>query len=294
MTRIRTYHELAEIDSDLPSQIAAQADRVSGRLASIGGVTAVMSGKGGVGKSIVTALLATSLAKRGRRVGLLDADLGGPSAARLLGIEPGSLAESSGGIGPAVSGSGVRLMSMALLVEPGRAVRWKDATDAGFAWRGIQERGALREFLSDVEWGELDILLVDLPPGTQRLAELHGLVPDLTGAVAVTIPSSVSGDAVGRSIDLAKSRGLPVIGVIENMSGALCEECGAASSPFAGSAGDDLASGFDVPLLARLPFDPGLGSAASEGTLDGWLDRPGPVAEALLKVADKLARLPRT
>ncbi|WP_419948606.1 ATP-binding protein [Candidatus Palauibacter sp.] len=285
---IRTYHELDEVPSDLPDQIAAQNTRVEARLASVSRVVAVMSGKGGVGKSLISALFATALARRGERVGLLDADLNGPSAARLFGVEPATLVDGPDGLEPAVSASGVRLMSMALLLEPDRALIWKDAADAGFVWRGVQERGAVREFLSDVAWGRLDTLLVDLPPGTQRLMELHGLVPDLTGAVAVTIPSAASRDAVARSLDLAGRRGIPVDGVIENMSGARCGACGALGPLHAGSAGEDLAGRFGAPILARLPFDPELASAADGGTLDAWLAASGPDAAALMEVAGTL------
>ena len=285
---IRTYHEVDEVPSDLPDQIAAQDARVASRLASVQRVVGVMSGKGGVGKSLITALLATAVARRGGRVGLIDADLNGPSAARLLGVRPGRLVDGPDGLEPAVSPTGVRLMSMALLIEPGRTLAWRDAADAGFVWRGVQERGALREFLADVAWGPLDLLLVDLPPGTQRLAELHGLVPELAGAVAVTIPSPAARDSVARSLDLARARELPVLGVIENMSGVLCEACGAATPLHAGDAGRELAQRFEVPLLARLPFDPSLGAAADEGRLDAWWSEADGAAADLAALADRL------
>lgn len=285
---IRTYHEVDEVPSDLPDQIAAQDARVASRLASVRRVVGVMSGKGGVGKSLITALLATAVARRRGRVGLIDADLNGPSAARLLGVRPGRLVDGPDGLEPAVSPTGVRLMSMALLIEPGRTLAWRDAADAGFVWRGVQERGALREFLADVAWGALDLLLVDLPPGTQRLAELHGLVPELAGAVAVTIPSPAARDSVARSLDLAGARGLPVLGVIENMSGVLCEACGAATPLHAGDAGRELAQRFEVPLLARLPFDPSLGAAADEGRLDAWWGEADGAAADLAALADRL------
>ena len=285
---IRTYHEVDEVPSDLPDQIAAQDARVASRLASVRHVVGVMSGKGGVGKSLITALLATAVARRGGRVGLIDADLNGPSAARLLGVRPGRLVDGPDGLEPAVSPTGVRLMSMALLIEPGRTLAWRDAADAGFVWRGVQERGALREFLADVAWGRLDLLLVDLPPGTQRLAELHGLVPELAGAVAVTIPSPAARDSVARSLDLARARELPVLGVIENMSGVLCEACGAHTPLHAGDAGRELAQRFEVPLLARLPFDPSLGAAADEGRLDAWWSEADGAAADLAALADRL------
>ena len=119
---IRTYHEVDEVRSELPDQIAAQDERLAARLASVSRVVAVMSGKGGVGKSLLSALLATALARRGERVGLIDADLNGPSAAGLLGVEPGPLVDGPDGLEPAVSPAGIRLMSMALLLEPDRAL----------------------------------------------------------------------------------------------------------------------------------------------------------------------------
>ena len=289
---IRTYHEVDELRSDLPDQIAAQEECVRARLASVGRVIGVMSGKGGVGKSLISALLATALVRRGDRVGLIDADLNGPSAARLLGVEPGSLVEGPAGLEPPVSPAGVRLMSMALLLEPDRALDWREPVDAGFVWRGAQERGALREFLSDVAWGRLDVLLVDLPPGTQRLAQLHGLVPDLAGAVAITIPSAASRDSVARSLDLARARGLRLLGVVENMSGVHCDACGALSPLHAGGAGEDLARRFETPLLARIPFDRRLGAAADTGRLDAWWAEAGPAAVALAEVADVLRAIP--
>ena len=285
---IRTYHEVDELHSDLPDQIAAQDERVSARLASVARVVAVMSGKGGVGKSLVSALLATAMARRGRRVGLIDADLNGPSVPRLLGIEPGTLVEGPDGLEPPTSPAGVRVMSMGLLLEPERTLAWREPADAGFVWRGAQERGALREFLSDVAWGELDVLLVDLPPGTQRLAELHALIPQLAGVLTVTIPSAASRDSVTRSLDMARTRGLRLLGVIENMSGVLCGACGSLVPLHAGDAGEDLAEGFDVPLLARLPFDPELGAAADGGRLEPWVAGAGPAAEALGRLAEKL------
>ena len=285
---IRTYHEVDELPPDLPDQIAGQEERVFARLASVARVVAVMSGKGGVGKSLVSALLATDLARRGDRVGLIDADLNGPSGPRLLGVEPGTLTEGSDGIEPPTSPSGIRVMSMGLLLDPDRALTWHEPADAGFVWRGAQERGALREFLADVAWGELDILLVDLPPGTQRLAELHALVPELTGVIAVTIPSAASRDAVARSLDLTRARGLGVPAVIENMAGIRCGTCGTLAPLHAGDAGDDLARRFEIPLLARLPFDPALGAAADEGRLEAWLDAGGANTEVVRRIVAAL------
>lgn len=287
--RIRTYHELEENRSDLGDQVAAQDARVADRLASVGAVIAVMSGKGGVGKSLISCLLATAWAREGRAVGLVDADLNGPSAARLLGLDPRPLGEAQDGVEPARTRDGIRLMSMSLLLEEGRALAWHEPDAASFVWRGAQERGALREFLGDVVWGDLEVLLVDLPPVTQRLTDLHELAPGLAGVVAVTIPSAASADAVGRSLDLARSRAIPILGLVENLAGYRCPDCGAVGPLHPGTAGEDLSARSGTPLLGRIPFEPTLGEAAEAGRLGAWLDGAGAPAGAFVALAGRIA-----
>jgi len=267
---IRTYGELGGGGSDLAEQVARQEARVAGRLASIDRVVGVMSGKGGVGKSIVTAAVAATLARAGRRVAVVDADLNGPSVARMLGVTPAPLRVDADGVRPASVGS-LAVMSMGLLVEEDAALAWKEPPGAGFVWRGTQERSALREFLSDVAWGHRDVLLVDLPPGTGRLIDLHELVPGLAGVLAVTIPSGASRDAVARSLELCRRREIPTLGLVENMAGAVCPECGAIAPLHGGDAGAELSRRFDVPLVARVPFDPELDAVAGRGGLSAWL-----------------------
>lgn len=180
-------------------------------------------------------------------------------------------------------------MSMALLLEPDTGLAWRDSADAGFVWRGAQERGALREFISDVCWGELDVLLVDLPPGSQRVAELHGLVPNLAGSLAVTIPSGASRDAVARSLDLARARDLPVRGLVENLAGARCDACDRVSPLYDGEAGRELADQFDVPLLAQIPFDRTLARAGDAGALEPWLESGGSVQDQIRALAETVS-----
>src|SRR5947199_4434729 len=170
---IRTYHELTEPDrSGLGEQIATQRRRLAARLAAVGRVVVVMSGKGGVGKSFVTAHLARALARAGRAVGVLDADLNGPTAPQLLRLPVAGCTSHDGVIEPAVSPEGVRCFSMALLLEDGRPLAFRGPEAESFVWRGTLEAAALREFLADVAWGRLDVLLVDLPPGMQRFGGL--------------------------------------------------------------------------------------------------------------------------
>jgi ATP-binding protein involved in chromosome partitioning len=244
---IRTYHELTEADrSGLPDQIATQRRRVAGRLASVGRVVAVMSGKGGVGKSFVTAHLARALARAGQATGVLDADFNGPTIPQLLNLSVAGCTLHEGAIEPAVSAEGVRCFSMALLLEDGRPLAFRGPETEGHVWRETLEAAALREFLADVAWGALDQLLVDLPPGVQRFQELTELLVAAPAVLAVTIPTPESRDAVRRALRAAVERKATLLGVVENMVG----------GPFAGSAADDLAAEFGVPVLARVGFHP--------------------------------------
>ncbi|HSM07624.1 MAG TPA: P-loop NTPase [Gemmatimonadota bacterium] len=269
----RTYTDLTAPDtSRMVAQVTEQHERVAARLAEVKACVAVMSGKGGVGKSLATAVLAAACARRGLDVGLLDADLVGPSAARMSGVDPSGLVVSEGGVRPVVSGDGVRVMSMDLLLEDGAPLAWREPGSESFVWRGAQERSALREFLADVQWGELDLLLVDLPPGTQRLVDLHELLPRLDGIVVLTIPSGASEAAVTRSMRMAGDRDVPILGVVENMSGYACPDCGETRPLFPGDAGSRLAARHEAPLLGRVPFDPRAAELAESGELAPLLD----------------------
>lgn len=244
---IRTYHELNEPDrSGLAQQIAVQRRRVAGRLAGVRRVVAVMSGKGGVGKSFVTAGLARALARAGRATGVLDADFNGPTAARLLGAREERLRVEGDAVLPAAGTDGVKLISMDQLLEDGRPLAFRGPEAESHVWRGTLEAAALREFLADVAWGTLDQLLVDLPPGVQRFQELTELLPAPPAVLAVTIPTLESRDAVRRALRAAIDWEAAPLGVVENMVG----------GPFAGSAADELAAEFGIQVLARVPFHP--------------------------------------
>jgi len=254
---MRTYHELKDADrSGLPEQIGAQRKRVAERLAGVGRVIAVMSGKGGVGKSYVTAHLARALARSKRAVGVLDADLNGPTIPRLLGIAHAPHPTSQSGIEPATGADGIKCISMAMLIEDGAPLAFKGPTAESFVWRGAMEAAALRELLGDVAWGTLDVLLLDLPPGMQRYIELCDILGAPPAVLTVTIPTAESGDAVRRAMRAAVERGSKLLGIVENMVG----------PQFKGTAGDDLAREFAVPLLARIPWHP---------TPDSWGDLAG-------------------
>lgn len=252
----RNYHEVAGTDrSQLGEQVAQQRTRIAARLAPVDRVVAVLSGKGGVGKSYVTALLAIALARRTLAVGVVDADLQSPTVARLLGVRAGQpLVVHGDGVRPAIGQDDVQVISSDLLMEDGRALRWTSAAGEEHVWRGAMETGVLREFLADVIWGALDVLLVDMPPEASRLDDLVTLVPRLAGAVVVTIPTPESERSVTRALDVARAASVPVLGIVENLSGYHCPSCGVINPLFEGDAGHRLSTAHGAPLLARLPF----------------------------------------
>ena len=247
MAPIRTYHQLTDPDrSGLGDQIAAQRGRVAERLAQVGRIVAVMSGKGGVGKSYVTAHLARALARAGLATAVLDADLNGPTIPGLLEATDAPRATSDQGVEPVKGLDGVRCISMALVLEDGAPLAFRGPVAESFVWRGAMEAAALREFLGDVAWGRLDILLIDLPPGVQRYVELCDILGAAPAVLTVTIPTAESRDAVRRAMRGAVERGSPLLGIVENMVG----------GQFEGTAADELAAEFATRVLARIPWHP--------------------------------------
>jgi ATP-binding protein involved in chromosome partitioning len=265
---VKGYRDLAgDGGSNIAGQVAAQQSRLAARMAPIRATVAIVSGKGGVGKSSVTANLAAALARRGLAVGVLDADLNGPSMGKMLGVRGQALRVEADGVRPALSAEGIRVLSMDLLL-PGddTPVVWDAPTQAeAHTWRGTMEGTALREFLADTAWGPLDMLLLDLPPGADRLPTLLDLLPGLTGAVVVTIPSGVSHLVVRKAMTLARERGARLLGLVENMAGYVCPTCGAVGPLFEGPGGETTAAQHGLPFLGRVPFDPRLAAAADRG-----------------------------
>lgn len=261
----RTYRQVSGGErSAIAEQVSTQRARVKRRLARVRRVVAVLSGKGGVGKSFVTAALAGVASRRWPdRVGVLDADLGSPTVARMLGVS-GPLRVADEGVLPARGAAGVRVISTDLLLEDGHPLGWRGPDGDAFAWRGVVAAGVLREFVADVAWGDLELLLVDFPPGSEAATDFAELAPGLA-ALAVTLPAEEARRSVGRAMRAAAEAGVRLIGVVENMAGVVCGACGHHGPLFGGGGGAALAAEFAVPLLARLPFVPELpgGQAAS-------------------------------
>ncbi len=277
---MKRYRDIAgDGGSDIVGQVEAQQARLTARLKDVRATIAVVSGKGGVGKSSVTANLAGAFALAGARVGVLDADLNGPTMATMLGVRGRTLVVTDAGVEPPAGALGIRVMSMDLLLaDDATPLTWEAPTQAeAHTWRGAMEANAVREFLADTGWGPLDVLLIDLRPGTDRLATIAGLVPGLSGAVVVTIPSDVSRLVVRRSLTVARQVGTPVLGLVENMAGV-----------FPGPGGETLAREAEVPFLGRVPFDPALAAAADRGEPYVAAAPEAPAARALTAIATAL------
>ena len=287
---MKSYKELPnDAGSNIVGQVTAQVDRLQKRIASVKHTVAIMSGKGGVGKSSLTANLATALTLKGSTVGVVDADINGPTLAKMMGVRNATLAYTPTGVKPAITALGTKLISMDLLLaEDDAPVIWNAHTQKdAFTWRSTMEVSALREFIADTEWGNLDYLLLDLPPGTDRLPNIAELIPNLGGVVVVTIPSEVSQLVVKKSITMAKDiLNVPIIGVVENMAFYVCQHCGEEEPLF--SVEESLDSAFQQALLGSVPFDPRLARSGDNGTL--FLDEyPNtPASKALIQVAEKI------
>jgi ATP-binding protein involved in chromosome partitioning len=218
---------------------------------------AIISGKGGVGKSTVTVNLATSFAMQGKRVGVLDADIHGPSVPRLLGLEGQQAKPSPTGLFPIDGPLGMKVMSIDFFLPE----------QAPTIWRGPLKMRAIRQFLSDVDWGELDFLFIDLPPGTgDEPLSIAQLLPDIDGVVIVTMPSELSSSIVKKAITFAGRLHMPIVGVVENMSGFICPHCGKKTEIFSSGGGKKMSQEMDVTFLGSIPIDPEVGVDSDKGT----------------------------
>ncbi|MEO0485900.1 MAG: Mrp/NBP35 family ATP-binding protein [Pseudomonadota bacterium] len=240
-------------------------------------ILAVASGKGGVGKSTLSANLAVALAKQGRRVGLLDADIYGPSQPRMMGLSGRVDSKDGKTIDPKHS-HGVTVMSIGFMVDPGKAV----------VWRGPMLMGALQQMLGQVAWGELDVLIVDLPPGTGDVQLTLCQKTELTGALVVSTPQDVALIDARKAIDMFSTLKTPVLGLIENMSTFACPNCGHESHIFGHGGAAAEAERLGIPFLGALPIDLDTRLAGDGGTPVAAGE--GPMADAFAALATRLVR----
>ncbi|MBN4054580.1 P-loop NTPase [Nitrospira defluvii] len=253
-------------DAQVMKQLVDNTLQVKLRMGKIKRKMVVMSGKGGVGKSMTTANLALAFARAGRRVGLLDVDLNGPCIPKMFGMNEKFEITADGAI-PPLGPKGIKVASMDFfLKQDDSPVRWKGPMELSPVWLGLMEKNVIREFLADIVWGEIDYLLIDLPPGAaaDKPPVIAEFIPELSGAVVVATPSEVTKKVVKKSISYARDVGLPMIGLIENMSGSLCPECSTLVPLFEGGC-EDICTELDIPLLAKIPFDRELSKACDTG-----------------------------
>jgi Mrp family chromosome partitioning ATPase len=242
------------------------------QLNSIGQVVAVMSGKGGVGKSSVTALLASALTRRGKKVGILDADITGPSIPKLFGLPAGGLRGSDQGMLPAVTQKGIKVISTNLMVKD---------ENLPVVWRGPMIAGAIKQFYEEALWGKLDYLLVDLPPGTSdaTLTVVQNL--PLDGVILVSSPQGLAAMVVRKAVYMLKELQTPILGVVENMSYYRCPDSGKPHYIFGPSHAQEIADAASAPMWGCLPIDPDMAVLCDAGRVE---EVQLPEAESLVEV----------
>jgi ATP-binding protein involved in chromosome partitioning len=235
-----------------------QDQKLTQNIQQIKNIIFVLSGKGGVGKSTISTNLASTLAQQKRKIGLLDIDIHGPSIPKMLGIEDKQPHITETGIQPIPAHPNLLVMSMAFLIQD---------KDAPIIWRGPMKMGAIQQFLRDVAWGKLDYLIIDLPPGTgDEPLSIAQLIPNATGAIIVTTPQDIALVSVRKSINFVKKMNLPILGIIENMSGFTCPHCGKNIDLFKKGGGQKAAKDFDIPFLGAIPLDPAIVIQGDKGT----------------------------
>ncbi len=223
-------------------------------------VIGVVSGKGGVGKSLVTSLIASELAKRGNKVAILDADVTGPSIPKSFGIH-GHLLADQDGIYPAESESGIKVMSVNLMLPE---------EDMPVAWRGPVITGILRQFWQETNWGEIDYMLIDMPPGTSDVFLTVFQSFPVDGIITVSAPQELVAMIVGKAVNLAHNLNVPVIGLVENMAYFKCDDCGKEHHIFGEPQGPAVAEKYKIPAVATLPIDPKFAKLVDEGKVDQY------------------------
>lgn len=269
-------------DLEMIKRFQETQKRVRENLGKVKHKIAVISGKGGVGKSTFTVNLAIAFAAKGHmdRVGILDADFHGPSVPKMLGARGQMIQSDDGGILPVTGPLGIRIVSTEFILPD---------ENTPVIWRGPLKMNAIRDFLSEIAWGELDFLLIDLPPGTgDEPLSIAQLLPDLDGVVVLTIPSQVSQLVVKKAVNFARRLNLPVIGIVENMSGFICPNCGAKVDIFQTGGGKKIAEELNIPFLGNIPIDQRICEDADNGKPFILEHKDSPATKAFMEIVDKI------
>lgn len=275
---VRALEGVEKVVVTMTAQIRRREERQDDLIPQVKHCIAIASGKGGVGKSTVTVNLAIALAQTGAKVGILDADVYGPSIPMMLGAQSERPLTRDARIVP-IQKFGVHLMSLGFLLEEGHAV----------LWRGPMVATTVRQLLADVDWGALDYLLVDLPPGTGDAPMSLAQLAPLTGVVIVTTPHHVAANIAGKSVQLFRRLNAPILGVVENMAGFACPNCGEVTRIFSGMTGEELSQKLQVPYLGSVPLDPTVSGSADLGQPSVIAHPDRPQADSFREVAGKLA-----
>lgn len=239
----------------------------------------VASGKGGVGKSTVSVNFSRTLRLKGYSVGLLDADITGPDIPKLLGIENQRMMPGPCGIEPG-NADGIKVTSMALLLS---------SRDSAVVWRGPKKMAAIKQFVEGVNWGDLEFLLIDLPPGTSdEPLSIIQLIPDITGAIIVTTPQEVSLLDSRKAVNMIKMMNVPVLGIVENMSGLRCPHCGEAINIFSAGGGKRAANEMGVPFLGTIPIDPDVSALGDQGLT--FAEKESRAGQCFREISDNVLR----
>jgi ATP-binding protein involved in chromosome partitioning len=278
----RTDCSAAERKKNESAEEFEERRKLQSRLCRIRHKLVVLSGKGGVGKSTVAVNLASALVSAGKRVGLLDVDIHGPSIPTMLGMENRKIDGCEEGLLP-VDLHGLKVMSLGFLIP--------DPDDA-VIWRGPMKMGVIKQFLKDVVWGDLDYLIIDSPPGTgDEPLSVCQLIGSLDGAVVVTTPQKVAAVDVRKSISFCRQLKVPVLGVVENMSGFVCPKCGEVTQILCSGGGRRMAEDMHLPFLGAIPMDPGVAESGDIGQAFVQYNAASPTAKLMHAIVEPIMAL---
>jgi ATP-binding protein involved in chromosome partitioning len=286
---VKGYHDIVgDGGSGILEQVAEQRTRITDGLAGVRHLVAVGSGKGGVGKSTLTLHLAGALRARGLRIAILDADFNGPSQARMAGVQGALFVPGSHKVALPRTTNGIAVFSMGSLIPESEALEFESAAHGeSHTWRATREFALLSEILGAVEWGALDVLMFDLPPGAERTVQYADFLGPRTSFVLVTIPSEVARGVVARSVAALSKGPNRLLGYVENMSGYYCRDCNAIKPLFVSPGQPPPGAGLEIPCLGTVPFDPELARHCDQGIPLAELPDT-PVGRALEHVAQQL------